>query len=267
MSPILPDSELGRLIAIKKELENLLKLTLLIIQLCSSNTNNATIKLKVTLLIANIKRVKTLRTDYLQLAERDRQDINEELNSINTIISSGNTIKNVRVNSQTLNSLIHNLRNLSQQTRAAINQTANHILIIDTRDRIALASSRLPNRPSRFPSIPDDLSIRPYSHPIRPTGLVPSPDLPPPQVPPFPTPPRLQRRPNIGTRPTSLVRQQAIHLGDLDLDLDALQTTTLSRTSSSSSLDRGFGKKYLRSRKRMRRKRETKKLKSRKARK
>jgi hypothetical protein len=263
MSPIPPDSELGRLIAIKKELENLLKLTLLIIQLCSSNTNSATIKLKVTLLIANIKRVKTLRTDYLQLAERDRQDINEELNSINTIISSGNTIKNVRVNSRTLNSLMQNLRSLSQQTRAAINQTANHILIIDTRDRIALASSRLPSRPSRFPSIPDDLSIRP-------AGLVPSPDLPPPQVPPFSAPPMLQRRPNIGTRPTSLVRQQAMHLGDLDLD--ALQTTTLSRASSSSSLDRGFGKKYLRSRKRMRRKRETrkretKKPKSRKARK
>jgi hypothetical protein len=255
MSPILPDSELGRLIAIKKELENLLKSTLLLIQLCSSNTNNATIKLKVTLLIANIKRVKTLRTDYLQLAERDRQDINEELNSINTIISSGNTIKNVRVNSRTLNSLIHNLRSLSQQTTVAINQTANHILIIDTRDRIALASSRLPIRPSRFPSIPDDLSIRPY-------GLVPSPDLPLPPVPPFSAPPMLQRRPNIGTRPTSLVRQQAMHLGDLDLD--ALQTTALSRASSSSSLDRGFGKKYLRSRKRMRRKRETRKRETRK---
>jgi len=267
MSPISHESELGRLIAIKKELENLLKLTLLIIQLCSSNTNIPIIKLKVKLLIANIKRVQTLRTDYLQLVERDRQDINEELNSINTIITSGNTIKNVRVNSRTLNSLIHNLRNLSQQTTAAIIQTANHILILDTRDRIALASSRLPNRPSRFPSIPDDLSIRPYGLSIRPAGLVPSPDLPLPPVPPFSAPPMLQRRPNIGTRPTSLVRQQAMNLGDLDLD--ALQTTSLSRASSSSSLDRGFGKKYLRSRKRMRkkretRKRETKKLKARK---
>jgi len=267
MSPILPDSELGRLIAIKKELENLLKLTLLIIQLCSSNTNMPIIiKLKVKLL-ANIKRVQTLRTDYLQLVERDRQDINEELNSINTIITSGNTIKNVHVNSRTLNSLIHNLRNLSQQTTAAIIQAANHILILDTRDRIALASSRIPSRPSRSPSIPDDLSIRPYGLSIRPTGLVPSSDLPPLPVPPFSAPPRLQRQPNIGTRPTSLVRQQAMNLGDLDLD--ALQTTSLSRASSSSSLDRGFGKKYLRSRKRMRRKREarkreTKKLKARK---
>ena len=259
MSPIPPDSELGRLIAIKKELENLLKLTLLIIQLCSSNTNILTIKLKLKLLDANIKRVKTLRTDYLQLAERDRQDFNEELNSINTIITSREAMKNARVNSETLNSLKHNLRNLSQQITTAIVQISNLVSIIDTRDRIANASIR----PSRFPSIPGSLSSRPYGLPIRPAGLVLSPGLPLPPVPPFSAPPMLQRRSNIGTRPTSLVRQQVMHLGDLD----ALQTTALSRTSSSSSLNQGFGKKYLKSRKRMHRKRETKKPKSRKARK
>jgi len=254
MSPILPESELGRLIAIKKQLENLLKLTLLIIQLCSSNTNNATIKLKVTLLIANINRVKTLRTDYLQLAERNRQDINEELNSINTIISSGNTIKNVRVNSQTLNSLIHNLRNLSQQTRAAINQTANHVLILDTRDRLVLASSHLPSRPSRFPSIPSRFPSIPSRVPSIQSLPLPPP-LPPP---PFSAPPRLQRQRNIGTQPTSLVRQPAMHLQLEDLDLDLAPSRTPSSASSSSSR-LGLGKKYFIKRKITHRKRANKK--------
>jgi hypothetical protein len=242
MSPISPESELGRLIAIKKELEKLLKSTLLVIQLCLSNTKIRVIELKVKLLLANIIRVKTLRRDYLQLVERDRQDFNEELNSINTIISSGETIKNFRVNSQTLNSLIHNLRSLSQQTTAAIMQTANHVLILDTRDRIVLASSHLPSRPSRFPSIPSRVpSIQ---------------SLPLPPPPPFSAPPRLQRQRNIGTQPTSLVRQPAMHLQLEDLDLASSRSPS-SGSSSSSRL--GLGKKYLRARKITRRKRGNKK--------
>jgi len=84
MSPIPHESELGRLIAIKKELGNLLIRISAITNM--SNTNIATIKLKVKLIIANIKRVKTLRTSYLQ-------SFNNDLNSINSIISSGETIK------------------------------------------------------------------------------------------------------------------------------------------------------------------------------
>jgi hypothetical protein len=240
MSPILPESELGRLIAIKKELEKLLKSTLLIIQLCLSNTKIRVIELKVKLLLANIIRVKTLRRDYLQLVERDRQDFNEELNSITTIISSGETIKNVRVNSQTLNSLIDNLRSLSQQTTASIIQAVNHILILDTRDRIALASSHLPSRPSRVPSIPSG--------------------LPPPPVPPFSAPPRLQRQPNIGTRPTSLVRQPAMHLSLDDFDLAPSRAPS---SASSTSSRNAFGKKYFRARKITHRKRGAKKTRTR----
>lgn len=242
MSPISRESELGRVIAIRKALEKLLTKINTIIQLCSSNTNILTIRLKVKLLVANIERVNTLRTDYLQLAERDRQDFNEELNSIDTIITSRDTIKNFRVNSQTLNSLTHNLRNLSQQITTAIVQVANLVSILDTRDRIALASSSRPSRPTRFPSI---------------SSRLPSPGLSLPPPPPFSAPPMLQRRPNIGTQPTSLVRQQAMHLSLDDLDL------TPSRTSSNGSSINASGKKYLRARKITHRKRGAKKPKTR----
>jgi hypothetical protein len=196
MSPIPPKSELGRLIAIKKELGNLLIKISAITNM--SNTNIATIKLKVKLVIANIKRVKALTTSYLQ-------SFNNDLNSINSVIISGETIKNININSHTLNSLISNLDILSLQTTTAIVQTANLVLILDTRDRIVLASSRLSSRSSRLSSSPSRL---------------PSPPPPFSAPPPLSAPPRLQRQSNIGTRPTSLFRQPAMHLSLDDLDLD-----------------------------------------------
>jgi hypothetical protein len=248
MSPIPPKSELGRLIAIKKELQNLLTKISVIIQLCSSNTNIRVIELKVKLLVANIKRVKALRTSYLQLPERDRQDFNEELNSITTIISSGETIKNVRINSQTLNSLIHNLRSLSQQITTAISQTANLVLIIDTRDRISLASSRLPSRPVPRLLLPPPGPPSPFSAP-----------------PPYSAPPALQRQRNIGIQPTSLVRQPATRLLLEDLDLTPVRTSSIGSSTSTHDPRLGLGKKYFRARKITRRKRGNKKTKTRRA--
>jgi len=224
MSPIPHDSELGRLIAIKKELGNLLIKISAITNM--SNTNNAAIKLKVKLIIANIKRVKTLRTSYLQ-------SFNNDLNSIDDIIISGETIKNININIQRLDSLISNLDILSLQTTTAIVQIANLVSILDLNERRELG-------------LTSNSRSRPVPHLL-------IPPLPPP--PPLSAPPRLQRQPNIGTRPTSLVRQPAMHLSLDDLDLDL----TPSRASSSGSSRNAFGKKFLRPRKMTRRKRGTKK--------
>ena len=227
MSPISHDSELGRLIAIKKELGNLLTKISAITNM--SNTNIAVIKLNVKLIIANIKRVKALRTSYLQ-------SFNEELNSINSIISSGETIKNFNINSDRLNLLIRNLDTLSLQTTTAIVQIANLVSALDLNERRELG-----------------LTSNSRSRPV-PRLLIPPPGLPSYSAPPpLSAPPRLQRQPNIGTRPTSLVRQPAMHLSLDDLDL------TPSSASSSTSSRNAFGKKYLRPRKMTRRKRGAKK--------
>jgi hypothetical protein len=231
MSPITPESELGRLIAIKKELGNLLIKISAITNM--SNTNIATIKLKVKLVLANIKRVKVLTTSYLQ-------SFNNDLNSIASIIISGETIKNININSHTLNSLISNLDILSLQTTTAIVQTANLVSALDLNERRELGIAS--NSRSRSRSVPRLL--------IPPPGL-PSYSAPPP----LSAPPRLQRQPNIGTRPTSLVRQPAMHLSLDDLDLDL----TPSQASSSTSSGNAFGKKFLRPRKMTRRKRGAKK--------
>jgi hypothetical protein len=231
MSPIPHDSELGRLIAIKKELGNLLTKISAITNM--SNTNIAAIKLNVKLIIANIKRVKALRTSYLQ-------SFNNDLNSINSIISSGETIKNININSHRLNSLISNLDTLSLQTTTAIVETANLVSALDLNERRELGLGS--NSRSRSRPVPRLL--------IPPPGL-PSYSAPPP----LSAPPRLQRQPNIGTRPTSLVRQPAMHLSLDDLDL----ALTPSRASSSTSSGNAFGKKYLRPRKITRRKRGAKK--------
>lgn len=229
MSPIPHESELGRLIAIKKELGNLLIRISAITNM--SNTNIDIIKLKVKLVIANIKRVKALRTSYLQSFSND-------LNSINSIIISGETIKNININRQRLDSLISNLDNLSLQTTTAIVQIANLVSILDLNERRELGiTSNSRSRPVPRLLIPP-LAPPPLSAPA-----------------PYSAPPRLQRQPNIGTRPTSLVRQPAMHLQLEDLDLDL----TPSRASSSTSSRNAFGKKYLRARKITRRKRGAKK--------
>ena len=229
MSPIPHESELGRLIAIKKELGNLLIRISAITNI--SNTNIDIIKLKVKLVIANIKRVKALRTSYLQ-------SFNNDLNSIINIIISGETIKNININRQRLDSLISSLDILSLQTTTAIVQIANLVSILDLNERRELGiTSNSRSRPVPRLLIPP-LAPPPLSAPA-----------------PYSAPPRLQRQPNIGTRPTSLVRQPAMHLQLEDLDLDL----TPSRASSSTSSRNAFGKKYLRARKITRRKRGAKK--------
>jgi hypothetical protein len=247
MSPIPLESELGRLIAIKKELQNLLTKISVIIQLCSSNTNILTIKLNVKLLVANIKTIKTMWANYLQLVDHNRQPINNDINSsIINIFINGLTIKNININSRTLYSLISNLRTLSQQITTAISQTANLVLIIDTRDRISLASN------SR-------------SRPVH-RLLLPPPGPPPFSAPPpYSAPPALQRQRNIGTQPTSLVRQPAMHLSLEDLDLTPLRTSSSGSSTSSQDPRLGLGKKYFRARKITRRKRGNKKSKTRRA--
>ena len=233
MSPIPHESELGRLIAIKKELGNLLIRISAITNM--SNTNIATIKLKVKLIIANIKRVKTLRTSYLQ-------SFNNDLNSINSIISSGETIKNININRQRLDSLISSLDNLSLQTTTAIVQIANLVSILDLNERRELG-----------------LASNSRSRPV-PRLLIPPPGLPSYSAPPpLSAPPRLQRQPNIGTRPTSLVRQPAMHHLSLD-DLELNLTPSRAPSSASSTSSRNaFGKKYFRARKITHRKRGVKK--------
>ena len=229
MSPIPHESELGRLIAIKKELGNLLIRISAITNM--SNTNIANIKLKVKLVIANIKRVKALRTSYLQ-------SFNNDLNSINSIITSGETIKNININRQRLDSLIRYLDILSLQTTTAIVQIANLVSILDLNERRELG-----------------ITSNSRSRPV-PRLLIPPPGLPSYSAPPpLSAPPRLQRQPNIGTRPTSLVRQPAMRLQLEDLDLDL----TPSRTPSSASSRNAFGKKYFRARKITHRKRGVKK--------
>ena len=249
MSPIPLESELGRLIAIKKELQNLLTKISVIIQLCSSNTNILTIKLNVKLLVANIKTIKTMWANYLQLVDHNRQPINNDINSsIINIFINGLTIKNININSRTLYSLISNLRTLSQQITTAISQTANLVLIIDTRDRISLASSRLPSRPVPRLLLPPPGPPSPFSAP-----------------PPYSAPPALQRQRNIGIQPTSLVRQPATRLLLEDLDLTPVRTSSIGSSTSSHDPRLGLGKKYFRARKITRRKRGNKKTKTRRA--
>jgi hypothetical protein len=266
MSPIAPESELGRVISIKKELRNLLSKVIAITN--PSNTNIRTIQLKVKLILANIKRVNALRSSYLQLVERDNQSIDAELNSINNIMTSGVIIKDINENisSQTLNLLMDNLNTLSLHITRAINQTHNHILFLDTHARLAMASSHLPSSPSSLrtsPGLPLPLLSLPPPPPPSPPSLSPHP-LSPPSLSPHPLSPRSLSPHPLFPQAPGLTRQRAIGRDSLTIFLppnfpqpnldrspahpslvqSPRHSSVSSSTSSSDHEDVGFGLKY-----------------------
>ena len=267
MSPITPGSELGRVISIKKELINLLSKVIAITN--PSNTNILTIQLKVKLILANIKRVKALRSSYLQLVERDNQSINAELNSINNIMTSGVIIKNINkdINIQTLNLLMDNLNTLSLQITRAIIQTDNHILFLDTHARRAMASSHLPSSPSSLrtspglplplppppPPPPSPPSLSPFllsplllsPHSLSPLSLSPLPLSP---LPLSPQEPGLTRQRAIGRDSLTIFLPPNFPLPNLDRSpahpsrvQSPRHSSVSSSTSSSDHEDGGFG--------------------------
>lgn len=229
MSPIEPGSKLGRVIAIKEELTELLK-KITTIRSALNPTSYEPLIAKVTfkLLPTTIKKINKSWTTYFQsIPVSSINEYEQRVNStIANIKSSGLTIKNYTknrsLNDLTLDFISINLDALSQQTTTAISQTDDLARILDIPNIIAQASNRRQYRSLPLPPLPPPPS--PHLSPLSPLSPVPLP-LPPLSPPPHLfAPPGLRRQPNIGTQQTSLVRQQATHLSldDLD-DLDDLR--------------------------------------------
>lgn len=222
MSPIEPGSKLGRVIAIKKELTELLnKITTIENALNSTSYDPLLAKVTFKLLPTTIKKINKSWTTYLQSIPVS--SINEYEHRVNSTIanikSSGLIIKNLTknrsLNDLTLDFISINLDGLANYTSTAISQTDDLARILDIPDRIAQASNRRQSR--RLPLLPP-----PHLSPVSPHS--PHSPVPLPLPPPFSAPPGIRRRPNIGIQQSGLVRQQArrLSLDDLD-DLDDLR--------------------------------------------
>ena len=243
MSPIEPGSKLGRVIAIKEELIDLLH-KIKTIKNALNPTSYEPLIAKVTfkLLPTTIKKINKSWTTYFQSIPVS--SINEYEHRVNSTIANINTrggtiknmIKNMTLNNLTLDfisiNLITNLDGLDNQTSTAISQVAKLVSILDIGDRIAQASNRRQYRSLPLPPPPS-----PHLSPLSPLPPTPPFSAPPPS-PPFSAPPQLRRQPNLGTQQRSLVRQEATHLllDGLD-DLDGLYELRL-----------GQGKKFFKKR-------------------
>lgn len=210
MSPIEPGSKLGRVIAIKEELTELLnKINTIENALNPTSYDPLLAKVTFKLLPSTIKKINKSWTTYLQSIPVS--SINEYEHRFNSTIanikSSGLIIKNLTknrsLNELTLDFISINLDGLTNHTSTAISQTDDLARILDIPDRIAQASNRRQSR--RLPLYPVHLS--PLSPP------------PPPPPPPFSAPPGIRRRPNIGIQQSGLVRQDATRLLLEDLRL------------------------------------------------
>ena len=222
MSPIEPGSKLGRVIAIKEELIDLLH-KIKTIKNALNPTSYEPLIAKVTfkLLPTTIKKINKSWTTYLQSIPVS--SINEYEHRVNSTIANiksseliiKNLTKNRSLNDLTLDFISSYLDDLTNHTTTAISQTDDLARILDIPNIIAQASNRRQYRLLPLPPPPSP-HLSPLS-PVSPSlSLSSLPPLPPP--PPFSTPPRLQRRPNLGTQQTSLVRQQATRLLLEDLE-------------------------------------------------
>ena len=228
MSPIEPGSKLGRVIAIKEELIDLLH-KIKTIKNALNPTSYEPLIAKVTfkLLPTTIKKINKSWTTYLQSIPVS--SINEHEHQVNStiakIVTRGanikNLIKNITINDLTLDFIITNLHHLNNETAMAISEVTKLVGILDIHERIALASNRSSRPVPRLP--------------------LPSLSLSPPPPPPLSAPPRLQRQPNISAQERGLVRQAVSHLS---LDDQA----------------HGSGKKYFKKRRLTHRNRVTKRV-------
>ena len=211
MSPIEPWSKLGRVIAIKEELTELLnKINTIKNALNPTSYDPLFAKVTFKLLPTTIKKINKSWTTYLQSIPVS--SINEYEHRVNSTIanikSSGATIKNMTLNDLTLDFININLDALTNQTLTAISQTDNLARILDIPNIIAQASNR-----RQYRSLPLPLPPPPLPSPPLPSPPHLSP-LPLPLIPPFSAPPQLRRQSNIGTQQRGIVRLE--DLADLD---------------------------------------------------
>ena len=239
MSPIEPGSKLGRVIAIKEELIDLLH-KIKTIKNALNPTSYEPLIAKVTfkLLPTTIKKINKSWTTYLQSIPVS--SINEYEHRVNSTIANiksseliiKNLTKNRSLNDLTLDFISSYLDDLTNHTTTAISQTDDLARILDIPNIIAQASNRRQYRLLPLPPPPS-----PHLSPLSPLPPTPPFSAPPPS-PPFSAPPQLRRQPNLGTQQRSLVRQEATHLllDGLD-DLDGLYELRL-----------GQGKKFFKKR-------------------
>lgn len=243
MSPITPNSKLGRIFKLKEKILQCLKDSNTIIDGINRSSNSSTVRVNNTIkklraFHSSINAIKTIWSNYLTTIIEPDSSLENANNAVNIsiidIIRKSEDIKIMRINSDTIHLVADLLNSLKEEIIRAIINIVNLYQILNTQDMLRLATQRRPSLSSERPglqyrfTVPDELprpppltSIAPIAPPM--TRFVPPP----------------------------LTRQPIIDLTRTSLDFLPPRPPTLSNSSSSSSNSstssiglRGRGKIY-----------------------
>ena len=195
MSPITPNSKLGRILKLKEKILQCLKISNTIIDGINRSSHSSSIRLnntkkKLRALYGSINTIMTTWSDYLTTIIEPDSSLENANNAVNIsiigIIRTSEDIKIMPINSDTIHLVADLLNSLKEEIIRAIINVANLYQILNTQDMLRLATQRRPSLSSERPglqyrfTVPDELprsppltSIAPIASPM--TSFVPPP--------------------------------------------------------------------------------------------
>ena len=189
MSPITPNSKLGRIFELKEKILQCLKDSNTIIDGINRSSNSSTVRVnntkkKLRALYNSINDIMTIWSNYLTTIIGPDSSLENANNAVNIsiigIIRRSEDIKIMPINSDTIHLVADLLNSLKEEIIRAIINIVNLYQILNTQDMLRVATQRRPSLSSERPglqyrfTVPDEL---PRPPPLAPpmTSFVPPP--------------------------------------------------------------------------------------------
>ena len=178
MSPITPNSKLGRILKLKKIIIQCLKISNTIIDGINRSSHSSSIRVnntreQLTALYNSINTIKTIWSKYLRTIIEPNSSLYNANSAVNIsiigIISKSQNIINMPINSDTIHLIADLLNSLKAEIIRVIINVANLYQILNTQDILRLATQR-PGLQYRF-TVPNELPLPLPPAPPPPTSL------------------------------------------------------------------------------------------------
>ena len=166
MSPITPNSKLGRILKLKEKILQCLKISNTIIDGINRTSHSSSIRVnntreQLTALYNSINTIKTIWSKYLRTIIEPNSSLYNANNAVNlsifNIIRTSGYITSMPINSDTLHLIADLLNSLKAEIIRVIINVANLYQILNTQDLLRLATQR-PGLQYRF-TVPNELPL------------------------------------------------------------------------------------------------------------
>ena len=178
MSPITPNSKLGRIFELKEKILQCLKDSNTIIDGINRSSNSSTVRVnntkkKLRAFHSSINDIMTIWSDYLTTIIEPDSSLENANNAVNIsiigIIRRSEDIKIMPINSDTIHLVADLLNSLKEEIIRAIINIVNLYQILNTQDMLRVATQRRPSLSSERPglqyrfTVPDELPRPPLT--------------------------------------------------------------------------------------------------------